>query len=417
MDIKLSIAHLNHGLRTEAGGEEAFVSEQASALGLPCFVRKQDVRELAQNGHWSLEEAGRIARYEFFRELARAQTFNSIATGHQQGDVAETVLHHLLRGSGMRGLRGIMPANEGIIRPILCLDRSEILEYLTGQNIPYCRDLSNEDQLFTRNRIRHHLIPQLEEHYNPSIIAALNQLASIMREENAFMDRLAQTQLQELLVEEKKSGLVLDAAGLNALPLAMKRRLLLQALERIGGREKWSMSDVQDLGRLLGKTGSSSGIDLKKGFRAVMEYGQLRIGRISDASPAFNHPVQVPGEVMASSTGFRYSFEVVDRETYNPVAGDFLLDWERMESSLVLRSRQPGDRFTPDGMKGSKKVKDYFIDCKIPVRERDRAVILSSIQGRIWAIVGYRADAAAAPGPCTRHLLLIRREWIHGSED
>jgi len=184
-------AHLNHGLRREAIQEEQLVKDTCAAWGIACYTRQVDVAAEAARTQKSTEEAGRDCRYQFFRELAHQVQADHIATAHHQNDQAETVLLHLLRGSGIRGLQGIKPVSGPLIRPFLCVTRQDIEQYVQENQLPFCQDLSNSDPVFTRNRIRLQLIPYLQEAFNPRIVEALNRLAIIAREENAALDEIA----------------------------------------------------------------------------------------------------------------------------------------------------------------------------------------------------------------------------------
>lgn len=409
LGIELAVAHLNHGLRPEAASEEDFVRSQAAGLGIPFFSRQLDVREMAARQGLSLEEAGRLARYAYFEELAVYHGFNRVATGHHRGDVAETLLHHLLRGSGMRGLQGILPRRGKLIRPLLELDKSDLEACLAEAGLPCCRDLSNDEDIYTRNHIRHHLIPFLQAHYNPSIIETLNQTAAILREETACLDQILQTRWPLLVLQEDSQGIALDAAALAALPLALGRRGVMKALERMGGQEKWTMKDVDAVLGLLGKSGSSKSLNLKSGLVARKDYGSLKIARCRPPVAGYCYPVTVPGIVRIPETGRCYEFILAQNPGSRPRPGDFLLDWELLEPGLQLRSRRPGDRFQPHGLNGRKKVKDYYIDARISVEERERIPILCSSQGRVLALVGLRADASVHPRDGSSCLLIIRR--------
>lgn len=436
LGVTTGVAHLNHDLRPEAGAEEALVRVQAATLNLSFFSCRVDIRGQAARQGISVEEAGRLARYAYFEELAASQGFDLIATGHHQDDVAETVLHHLLRGSGMRGLQGILPRRGRLIRPLLELTKRDLESYVEELHIPSCRDLSNWEDKYTRNHIRNQLIPFLRSHYNPSIVATLNQTAAIMREETAYLNELLQSCWPDLVLYEADSepapdrdiaasvqnttapsqdgsapardALVLDASALAGLPLALRRRAVMQALESVGGQEKWSMNDVETVLELLGKTGSSKALNLKSGIDARKDYGRLLISRRQQPVAAYEYMVEVPGVLDVAETGCRFEFLVCDAACQRQ-PGDFVLDFDRLSSQLRLRSRRPGDRFQPYGLNGHKKIKDYLIDARIPWAERLRIPVLASPQGRIWALVGLRADAAVQPDSLSRSLLVIRR--------
>ena len=189
----LAVAHLDHGLRPGAGlPEAAFVLDLARQLNLPCHIRRADVAAIARERGQGIEEAGRQTRYRFFNDLCRVAGYDRIALGHHSDDNAEQVLLNLLRGSGPRGLAGIAPRrDDGIVRPLIRLQRADLIAYLEARGVTYLNDPSNSDLHHRRNRIRHELLPHLADTYNPRVVPALNRLAGILREEQDWMEGLA----------------------------------------------------------------------------------------------------------------------------------------------------------------------------------------------------------------------------------
>lgn len=235
LEIRIGIAHLNHGLRgSDAGRDQAFVQQFADAHGLPCFCETRDVAALARKRKLSLEDAGRRARYDFFSRTAAANGYTCIATGHTREDNAEQVLMALLRGSGPAGLAGI-PARRGdrIIRPLIDCSRREITAFLTALGQSFVTDDSNRDPMFLRNRIRHHLIPLLEKNYNPGIKQGLHRLSRILGPENRFLEDLAR-QAFDVCVEKKEAvSVFLSLSGLEALDPALLPRVLRHAVRHV----------------------------------------------------------------------------------------------------------------------------------------------------------------------------------------
>ena len=214
LNFKLAAAHLNHGLRPEAADEEKFVCDYCQNMQIPFYSRRLDVQEIAARGKKSLEEAGRDCRYQYFAELAAELGATRIATAHHRDDNAETVLLNLIRGSGIKGLRGIRPVNGIIIRPLLCVDKNEIESYLSENSIKYCIDLSNYSTDYLRNRIRHNLLPLLEQDYNPRIVDGLNQLADIAAAENDAMETETARFGEELIIKQEADEIILDVPGI-----------------------------------------------------------------------------------------------------------------------------------------------------------------------------------------------------------
>ena len=201
--LKLALAHFNHRLRQRADEDERFVRKVASEYALPLFVESEDVRSYARSKSLNLEEAGRQLRYAFLEKTAKKWRASKIATGHTMTDQAETFLMRLLRGSGPRGLGGVYPLVEGlVIRPLLQVKREEIEAYLSKQHLPYRVDESNFDRRFLRNRIRLDLIPYIKQNFEPEIVSSLGRIASIIREEDSLLEKIAQEKTKKELNQQ-----------------------------------------------------------------------------------------------------------------------------------------------------------------------------------------------------------------------
>lgn len=303
--IRLAAVHINHGIREEAGEDAEFVRQLCQQEGVPFFLKEADVSRLAAREKISLEEAGRILRYQAFREAAEEFGADRIAVAHNGNDRAETMLFHLFRGSGIRGLCSIPPKREEIIRPLLCLERSEIENYLAQRGIPYRTDRTNLEDCYTRNRIRHHLIPLAEQEVSPRTVAHMCRTADMLTELEEYLE-FQTLQARESCVignisdcqegpVERKTGpqggpevLAIDVERFGCLHIAMQKRLLLSLLRELapGGRDI-SAVHLEDTLSLFWREGNPQ-IDLPLGIRAVKRYGTVYLerGRKSDRGTA-----------------------------------------------------------------------------------------------------------------------------------
>lgn len=410
MGFTVIAAHLNHGLREEADGEAAFVEDYCSQRGIPCYVRKVNIKEAARREGKTLEEAGREERYRFFRELKEELGAHRIATAHHQDDLAETVLHHIIRGTGIKGLRGIMPVNGDLIRPLLVVTRREIEEYLDMRGIPYCIDMSNYEPVYLRNRIRNELIPYLKREFNPRLVESLCQLAGIARMENEVLELEAEKYWEKVLRSREEGKLVLDVPSLTLLHPAYQHRLVIKALKEVrGGKEgDINLKEVEDVLNLLQKTGSSRIIHLAGGVKANKAYQELIISTREEEKAAYAYQVKIPGEIYIPELDEVYVFEVADIERMDKEGAVAYLDYGRLKFPLFIRSRKPGDVFRPAGLKGSKKIKDFFIDEKIPLSRRDKIPLLAAGE-KIYAILGMRVAEEAAVNQDTQKVLVIKK--------
>lgn len=411
LDIDIAAAYVDHGLRSEAREEQDYVKATCCRLEVDFMSRRIDARQIAACEQKTLEEAGRDERYRFFREIARQRGAGLIATAHHRDDVAETVLLHLLRGSGLKGLRGILPRQGDLLRPLLCVDKEEILLYLKRGNIRYYIDESNKDLRFTRNRIRHQLIPLLQSDYNARIVDNLNQLALIARDENGWLEELASEGYAAALLPEagRPDEIVLDTAILQKQPAACQRRVLNEALARLGGPSGWEMQDIEKIRNLQGKPGSARIMHLKKGLRVRKVYNQLIFSQGLPDYHSYCYQVkEIPCCIDVLETGERFTLEIVAQP--GPVSPSALyLDYDRMEGELCLRSRRDGDRFRPAAGGGSKKLKKYFIDRKIPWEKRQTMTLLA-LGKEILAIPGMDLSQTVLPDSRTRRYLAVRRQ-------
>lgn len=399
-------AHLNHGLRPEAVQDEQLVKETCSDWGITCYARRVDVADVAASTQKSIEEAGRECRYQYFRELACQVGADHIATAHHQNDQAESVLLHLLRGSGIRGLQGIKPINGPLIRPLLCVTRQDIECYVQENQLPFCQDLSNNDPAFTRNRIRLQLIPYLQEAFNPRIVEALNRLAVIAQEENAALDEIADRKWP-LITKFRSTELEMDINLLVQEPVALQNRLILRALQEISGQSDWSHEDLQRVRSLLDKPGS----DL------ILEWGStVQVGKVYDTlvfasefseSPSFCYPVAIPGCVHVKELGTTFSFEMRPGGERQSSPEQVFLDLDRIKSPLCLRSRREGDKLQVKGFKGHKSLKKFFMERKIPARQRNQIPLLASGE-EIYAVLGLLVTEPAAITDSTERILVIK---------
>ncbi len=436
-DIGIAMAHLNHGLRPGAADRDAaFVKTLAEKLGLPCFVEKIDVRKHRRDHKLSLEEAARRVRYDFFGRVAERRGFHKIALGHHGDDNAELVLMNLFRGSGPPGVSGmpaIRPLGRGgvvLVRPLLELNRARIMAYIAREGIAFVIDESNRDARYTRNRIRHNLMPELKTSYNPRIADALNRFARIQRAENDWIESIVEPMFQKALLAEEPSGLALSVPRLRELPIPARGRVLRRAAAAVKGDLRRITCSHVDAVIALMETGPAGGcLSLPKGVRVIREGEAIRIvrsaknrrgrpvspdderpGRASVQERRIPKPGRRPVHVRMEGIGLELIFSVL-RSSEAPdlaAAGERtgLFDMNALRFPLILRGVRPGDRFRPLGMAGAKKVKKHLIDSKIPASRRGGYPLLVSREEIIW-VVGLRQNETSKVTPSTRRLLKV----------
>jgi len=338
-NFNLSCAHINHGIRKEAEADASFVASLCQKWDIPFLLHKEDVMKKAKLEKKSLELVGREVRYTFLKSLGA----DVIVTAHNKNDVAESVLLHFIRGCGPEGLSGIIPKREdGICRPLLRFTRAEIEAYLCENNLSWCNDESNADTRYTRNKIRHEIIPLLLE-VNPSFFDAVFKTADIIREENSYMQRMTDS-----LESVKSEGDVIffSVEKLLSVPIALRRRAVRSVAE--------SFADTNRILDLLLKANGTVQ-SLTNGKIAERENGKIAVYSRFKEEPL---PVVLPekGEI----TFGPYRIIVGENGVALP------------KKRYTVRSRRSGDLFAPEGMEGRKKVGDFFTDNKIPNRLRNQ---------------------------------------------
>ena len=400
--LRLTVGHFNHGLRgEEADGDADFVHQLARQMGVATAFGKIAKGIYQRHRGRSVEEIAREERYRFLETTAASCEANRIATGHHRRDQAETVLIRLVRGCGLEGLRGIPPVREGrIIRPLLFATKHEIDDFLRQEGLPCREDSSNQNIRYLRNRIRQGLLPELEKRYNPRMEEGLARLAEIVRRDDDYLRSVAAEILQSLCV---KSGMdvYIPLAPFKKLHEALQARVVKALLEacseaagRVGHRHVEAvLSLCQRKATQRGRLNLPCAITVTKEgeiLRVRKDAGRQSL-RVTDekrmADNAYAYPVTVPGAVPVPEVGktFRFAWtESPDWQEFREEPSVVYLAEEGMIPPLVLRNFRPGDRITPLGMKGTKKVHDVFIDQKIPRDKRGEIPLLADADSVLW---------------------------------
>lgn len=365
-DLSLVCAHFNHQLRgTESDRDEDFVREICEQWEIPFTVGRGDVRAFARREKLSLEEAGRTLRYTFLFRAAEEEGCDLIATAHNADDNAETLLLHLLRGSGLNGLTGISPQRGKLIRPLLTTSRREVEDYLARHGVPHMEDSTNADDTYTRNRVRHQLIPLLEE-MNPGFVRRLSLASPRLRADNDYLNDLAWQLFRQS--RRREEDLLIPAASIAQAPVPVASRAVrLLLAEAAGGDWDCSAAHIETVLALCQTASPSAQASLPHGLTARREYDLLVLTHGLPPQPLAVMPL---------------------REGDNPVPG---LPWVvRLQAppwpGLVVRSRNPGDTLTLSNGH-TKTLKKLMIDQKLPRSERDRIPVVADDRGVI-AVAG-----------------------------
>lgn len=418
LSLEIHVAHLNHLLRKEAVDDAAFVQRLAHSLEIPVTVGYARVAHLARVHKMSIEEAGRWARYNFLRHVARRVDAPRIAVGHHLGDQVETVIFNLLRGAGPAGIAGIPVYNRGVVRPLLGVTREEIEDYCRCCGLAWCTDATNLTTDYQRNRIRVELLPYLRRFFNPQVDQAIAQTADIISEENGFLDEVAVFLLREIAEESQQLGFKISLDKFLLLPLSLRRRLLRQVIKRKGGGLKnMGYQNYNDCLTFLEESRPGGEFHLPHGLRLVKNKRYFTVLRGSPQESDWKrvqHLLEIPGETEIPELGLSIKAEIKQYQGDPDQLLYFLhnnyqvcFDYDKIELPLFVRTRCAGDRIRPFGLGGTKKLKKLFNDLKVPSQQRDSVPLVVS-DGEIYWVVGYRRGAAAPVTDETRRVLLLQ---------
>ncbi len=484
--FRLAAVHVNHGLRAEAGEDAAYVEKLCGQWGIPFYLREADVAGCAASQKLSLEEAGRLLRYQAFQEVLgeiRDGDRGRIAVAHNADDRAETMLFHVFRGSGLKGLSSIRPVREAVIRPLLCVGREQIESYLAAAGIVWREDATNGEDVYARNKIRHHILPFAQQEICGRAVSHMGELADILAETEDYLARET-GRLYDIYVREDierrsdrdkaaetsdETGNVygeveIELDGFRGEDVVMQKRILLRALERMTPyRKDITARHVAGLMGLSDKEGSKE-LFLPYGIRAVKEYDKLFLRRkeetagspgkqaaegegspgrqAGDSSLAalpgdqqeicVEESALVPGipvEFAVSGTG---GFTFILWETSFPPAAPLFcrkeqnipenrytkwFDYDKITTSLFLRTRRQGDYITIDDALHTQSVKQYMINEKIPKAKRDSMYLLADGAHILW-VPGHRVSRRYRVEKNTRRILEVRlRGGNYGGTD
>jgi len=439
LEIRLHLAHLNHQLRgAESEADASYVSQLAHQLGIPATIEQRDVKAYQARQHLSPEEAAREVRYTFLTQVARSIDADRVAVGHTIDDHIETILMHLIRGAGTRGLRGLQPCSRWqssgnsltVIRPLLPVSREETADYCHHHKLTPRIDASNLSLSPLRNRIRHQLLPILQS-YNPQVVEALLRTGRIASDDLAFIDEEI-GQLWGEIGQEQENTIVLDKEKFLKLPPALKRHLLREAIEKLLGNLKdIEARHIEEIMDALTKPAGKR-LSLPGGLIFSIEYNQYLLGPdpavpspfpILDAEFQLNLPgeTRLPGwhieatilsrEDIATASLIKGELKGKGIKGIGLIDNDFTayFDLDKTGEKLVVRGRHPGDRFQPLGISQPKKLGEFMIDSKIPHSWRQRIPVVCSPKQILW-VIGWRIDERVKVTDNTKQILCLKFE-------
>lgn len=412
LSFNLYASHINHMYRGEdAQHDEDFVRALCNKYNVRLFVKRKHAGEYAKELKVTEEEAGRILRYNFFKENLNEIGGGKIAVAHNLNDQAETVLQRIIRGSGIDGLSAMSFQKDNLIRPMLNVPKSEILNYLHENNLEYCIDKTNLHDIYGRNKIRLNLIPYLEKNFNPNIQFALFRMSETMERDKKIIEKYTELIYRDVLLKKNDKKIILDLKKLKKIEDGELGRILRRSIEELKGNTINVEMKHIDYAIDFVKTGTTGKkINLAEGFTIVISYDNFIIEKKVEKIANFqynvvlNNPLYIPevGKTIFCKVLNVSEFEREDKNSVN-------LDYSLIKGSIVVRNRLPGDSMIPCGMTGNKKIKDIFIDLKIPAEERDLRLIIADDDNILW-LEGFRIHNDFKVSSSTNKILNISME-------
>jgi tRNA(Ile)-lysidine synthase len=397
--LTIAAAHYNHLLRQDASdGDEAFVQSVCAQWDIPFYVGRGDVKTEAAKAGQGTEETARAMRYAFLQETAAAVGAGRIATAHTADDNVETILMRFVRGSGLSGLCGIPPRRGDIVRPLLQIARRDVLSYLSERQVPHREDASNHDLSYTRNRLRHEVVPLLRK-INPNLSATVAAAARSLRQDHDYLN--AVTARNRELIQPAEGNRVISRKALLQLPPAVSTRIVYQTLEEIGiGRKDISVSHISAILSLLRSDDPSGRVTLPRGALVQRVYEELLFAKDSDFSDSFSPMPLAEGETHIPHLPWTVTVTRCKAPETPPSGTLFFLDAAKAsQAPLELRPRKTGDAIRLFRREGTKSLKEWMVDAKIPRHLRELIPVFAT-ETEVAAVAGFGPAAhwAAAPG-------------------
>lgn len=398
-EIKLVAAHINHMIRGEdADNDEAYCKSICEELNIDFFSKREAVEKYAKENSISSEMAGREIRYKFFNEILEKRKFSKIATAHNANDQAETILMRIMRGTALDGLCGIPVKRDGIyIRPILFMKREEIEEYCKKNELIPRIDKTNKERIYSRNKVRLDILPYMKENFNPDIIETINRMAGLLRSDNEFIQEYSK-EIFNLCCKVNNEDIIIKQT-LFEYNKSVVTRVIRKVLMKVSNNNSdFEMKHIFDVIELH-KMGTNKKIDLPNNIIAQNVYGEIHIKIKKDVIENGSEVIILEKDEVLNSgeinfDGYIVKFELIDnKKIINFTDNKFIkyFNYDKINGNIIIRHRQNGDKIIPLGMTGKKKIKDIFIDMKIPADERSLIPIVELGNDIAW-IVGLKVS-------------------------
>ena len=424
--FSLVVVHVNHGIRGQAAdADQSYVENMCREQSIPCYSFHVDLKRFAQKEGMSQEEAGRFYRYQCFEKVRKEVSGQRIAVAHQREDVCETVLFNLFRGTGLKGLAGILPVRDVIIRPLLCASREEIEKYLQEKGILWRTDETNLTDAYTRNKIRNHVLPYIEENINPAAGQHIQEMAGLIKDISDYLDRQGEAAFDQCVSVGKSPICAIHGESFRGLDVVIQREVIRRAIGVAAGKLKDVDREHVEMIRGLLDKNVGRRCHLPYQLQAVRTYEGISIKREMPGEEGISSgvciDVRVPGNYTLPGPGINVELSIKESFKNEEIPINRYTKWfdyDKIKNGLAVRTRENGDFITLDGQGHRKLLKRWMIDEKIPREEREKILLLADGSHILW-IMGHRISDNYKVTDTTKRVLVakIKGEKSNGRQD
>lgn len=415
-NLELIVFHLNHLFREEASKEAEYVKEICAKKNVRTIIKTHDVPKYVQDNNLSPEEGARKIRFKYLKEIYQEKEIDKVCLAHNKDDLVETVLLNIFRGSGLRGLKGIEDNitinGMKIIHPLLIFFRSEIIDYCDSNNLEPVYDPSNKSDLYSRNRIRNNILPLIEDQINPNAKQVITRMTETIKEDYNFIKQYSDEKFKELLIKNDNQKYILDLKEMKSLHPALIKRIINIILKKLKGDiDNFYYMHYNDIIKFIESNNTGDILDLPDNINMKISYDKLIIMRGNFSKiEKYSKLIEGEGEYLLPYNQKLVVEIIPERLNWRNYKDKnlCLVDFNKVDFPLKVRNRRVGDTFIPLGMNGHKKVKDFFIDKKIPDYMRDKIPIVIDGKGNLIWICGYRMDERFKLRKSSKKTILIK---------
>ena len=414
-NIKIYAAHLNHRIRgIESQKDAAYVAKICDDMGITCFIKAIDVVKYCEENRLSVEEGARTLRYNLFFDIKEKVKANKIAVAHNVNDQVETILMRIMRGTGLKGLKGIAhKRSDGIIRPLLDIERRDIEAYCEMHDLKPRIDASNLEDIYTRNKIRLKLLPYMMDNFNPNIVDSICRMTATLSDDSDFIEEESNKYFHQICESRAENIVNIDLEKLNFVHMAIKNRIIRKAIGYIMGNIVGiEQKHIEDIKTMIAEDKLESRLDLPKGIMVYKKKNSIIITNEEILYDLINYNYKLPksGYIKIKELNYIVESKIIDINEYDKNDKDEFtkfFDSDKIYGNLIVRNRKNGDKIKMLGLGGSKKLKDLFIDLKVPKEDRDKVPILCDDEGIIW-VIGHRISEDYKVDNSTKNVLRVQ---------